>query len=663
MRSLLESLLIARYTDEKMSKLVRQNKGGSFHLDSRGHELIGILSAKLLQSGTDWAFPYYRDRSFPIGLGAPLIEIFSAFLAKDSPHHSSGRMMPDHFCHPAFRIPVQSSVVGSQFLQATGLAQAIKLQGKKEVVYVSSGEGGTSQGDFHEAMNYASLRSLPVLFVIQDNGWAISVRSEEQTTGGCVSNIASGYPNMAVHLVDGTKYVETAQALSTAIRRAREEKGPSTIIAKIPRIGAHSSSDDHQKYKTDQEIQEDLARDPLPAVTKWALGEGYLDQNALEALQDKALQEVERAVAAAEKVAKPSPKKVAEHLFSPYSPPNGAICTKKALQEEPVVMVDALNEALVEEMEADPSVLVFGQDVAKGKGGVFGVTRALTERFGESRCFNTPLAESTIVGLAIGLGLSGAFRPVAEIQFCDYSWTAMNQIINELSSIHYRSSGLSTAPVTIRMPYGAYIQGGPYHSQRIEAIFAHCPGLKVVIPSNAADAKSLMKTAIRDPNPVIFLEHKALYRQRVFSARALSSVPEYLPFGQANIVQTGSDLTLITYGMMTFLAADVATKLQKEGISCEIIDLRTIVPLDKETLSKSVRKTGKVCILQEAPLFAGVGAEIAAIISSEDFCYLDAPIVRLGALDLPIPYAKELEEAVLPSKASIEKAIRRLHAY
>lgn len=655
----LKTFYQARFMDEKMAKLVRQDKGGVFHLDSRGHELIGILSAFFLRPKTDWAFPYYRDRSFAFALGCSLEELFAAFLAKKAPHHSSGRMMPDHFSHKELRIPVQSSCVGSQFLQGVGCAHGIKLKNRQEVVYVSSGEGATSQGDFHEALNFASIHKLPVIFVIQDNGWAISVSSKEQTSGGCIGKIASSYADMFVEVFDGTHYLETCKALEKAVEKARSGYGPSVLVAKIPRMGAHSSSDDPKKYKSPEILEEEQKKDPLKRLEKWVLAESIFSQKQLDEWKSVAKKEVEKAAETAETFPNPCPKTVEQFVFQEV--------TLDETAEEPlgesVVMMDALNKALQEEMEKDPSVLVFGQDVAGGKGGVFGVTRSLTELFGEKRCFNTPLAESTIVGLAIGLSFNLAYRPVAEIQFCDYSWTAMNQLLNELSSIHYRSNGEWVCPVTIRMPYGAYIQGGPYHSQRIEGFLAHCPGLKIAIPSNASDAKRLLKASIRDPNPVIFLEHKLLYRQRVFVARPEPSSEALLPFGKAKVVKEGEHVTVVAYGMMVMMIHEIAVKLQKEGFFIELIDLRTIVPFDQNTVSQSVRKTGKLLIAQEASLFGGFGAEIAATIAKKDFAYLDAPIERIGALDTPIPYAKALEEEVLPQKSSIEKAIRKLIQY
>ena len=347
-------------------------------------------------------------------------------------------------------------------------------------------------------------------------------------------------------------------------------------------------------------------------------------------------------------------------MFKAFTPPESVVQQESG---ESIVLMDAINHALIEEMERDPGVIVFGQDVANGKGGVFGITRTLTDRFGKDRCFNTPLAESTIIALAMGLSLDGFHKPVAEIQFADYSWTGMNQLFNELSSIHYRSNGEWNCPVVIRMPYGGYIQGGPYHSQSIEAFLSHCPGLKVVIPSNAADAKRLLKTAIRDPNPVIFLEHKALYRQRVFCARPETGKDEFLPFGQAQIVREGKQATIVAWGMMVGMAHEVAEQLAKEGISVEVIDLRTLVPLDFDTVLASIKKTGKLLIAHEAARNCGFGAELAARAAEAAFSYLDAPILRVAGKDCPVPYCKDLEDEVLPQKKDLEAALRQLAGY
>ncbi len=649
-----------RFMDDKMNKLVRQNKGATFHLPVSGHEMIGAISALSLIPGTDWAYPYYRDRAFAIGLGCSLQDILAAFLARDIENHSGGRMMPEHFSQVDLRIPCQSSCVGSQFLQAVGTAKSAVLRGAKEVVYVSSGDGATSQGDFHEAINFSCVHNLPIVFVIQDNGWAISVPSREQTAGGTIAHMARGYQGLSVFEIDGCDYMETTNALGSAVAKARSGNGPSLVVAQVPRIGAHSSSDDPKKYKEEAVLAEEKARDPIARFEKWLVERGAFSEAGIQELRTKCFQEIENAADAADTLPFPKRSSAGDKVFHSYVPPASIAGDPNA---ESVVLMDALNHALAEEMQRDPGVVVFGQDVAHGKGGVFGITRNLTERFGKERCFNTPLAESTIVGLAIGMSVDGFHKPVAEIQFADYSWTGMNQIFNELSSIYYRSNGQWMCPVVIRMPYGAYIQGGPYHSQSTEAYLNHCPGLKIVIPSNAADAKRLLKTAIRDPNPVIFLEHKALYRQRVFCARTEPGPEEFLPFGQANIVRSGTDATIVVWGMMVQMANDVADQLAKEGIAIEVIDLRTIVPLDFETILTSIKKTGKLLIAHEAALNGGFGAELAARAAEQAFQYLDAPIVRVASQDCPVPYCKDLEEEVLPQKKDLEAALRKLASY
>ena len=653
----LEAVYQARFMDEKMQKLVRQNKGGTFHLFGQGHELIGVMSARALTSGKDWGLPYYRDRAFAIGLGCGLDELFGAFLAREVPHHSGGRMMPEHFSHKELRIPCQSSVVGSQFLQAVGVAKAAHLAGTDEVVYVSGGDGSTSQGDFHEALNYSCLHKLGVIFVIQDNGWAISVPVADQTAGGAISHMAEGYTDLTVHEVDGGDYEELSKALSEAVKKGRAKEGPSLVVAKVPRLGPHSSSDDPQKYKSPDHFEADQEQDPVPRFEQWLLKMGVLTSSEMEALQEKIKEEIEAAARQAETFPLQDVERVLDHVYKETEVPVIPVQERG----DSVVIMDAINHALDEEMERDAGVIVFGQDVAHGKGGVFGITRGLTEKYGDARCFNTPLAESTIVATALGLSIHSHFKPVAEVQFADYIWTGINQLFNELSSFHYRSNGEWNCPVVLRMPSGGYIQGGPYHSQSIEAFLCHCPGIKVVMPSNAADAKMLLKSAIRDPNPVVILEHKALYRQRVYSAKPEPTSEELLPLGQANIARVGSDLTLICWGLMVHMAHEVAQKI--ENIDVEVLDLRTLNPLDFDTILESVKKTGKALIIHEAPQNCGFGAEIAARLAEEGFEYLDAPVKRLGGLNTCVPYAKHLEDAVLPQKSDIEEAIKDLASY
>ncbi len=655
--TVLEVMYLTRFMDDKMSKLVKQNKGGTFHMPVTGHELIGVVSGLSLISGKDWGLPYYRDRGFALGLGCDPIELFGTFMARLVPHHSGGRMMPEHFSHKGLRIPCQSSVVGSQFLQAVGVALGVKLSGKDEVVYVSAGDGATSQGDFHEALNFACLHRLPVIFVIQNNGWAISVPLEEQTAGASIANISHGFKGLEVAEIDGCDYEQVSTAMAKAVERGRAGLGPSLIVAEVPRLCAHSSSDDPTKYKSQVAIEEECGRDPIPRYEQWLVQMGLATQEQIDEIRKKVQARVEQAAVEADQLPHPEAETAADRVFKEA---DCIVEIAASHSQESIVMVDALNHALDEEMALDKGIIVFGQDVAKGKGGVFGVTRHLTARHGDVRCFNSPLAESTIIGVATGLSFVDGFKPVIEIQFADYFWTGVNQLFNELSSIYYRSNGEWNCPVVVRMPCGGYIQGGPYHSQSIEGFIAHCPGLKVVMPSNAADAKRLLKAAIRDPNPVIFLEHKALYRQRMFAARPEPKEEEVLPLGKAEIVRTGTDLTVVAWGMSVCMAAEVLEQLSSEGISAELIDLRTIVPLDLEAILVSVRKTGKLLIAHEAPEFGGFGGEIAALVAERAFMYLDAPIMRLGAKHCPVPYSKILEDAILPQKKDLEAAVRKL---
>lgn len=660
----LQSMLWTRFADEKMQKLIRQNKGGSFHLCVSGHEMVGALSAAAMTPFKDWGLPYYRDRAFAIGIGCSLRDIIAACLARAVPHHSGGRMMPEHFSHKALRIPCQSSCVGSQFLQAVGVAKAVQLSGENDIVYVSAGDGATSQGDFHEALNFSCLHRLSVVFVIQDNGWAISVPVSDQTAGGTIVKMARGYEGLSVFDVDGCDYEQLADALTVAVARGREKLGPSLIVAKVPRIGPHSSSDDASKYKEKECIKEDLARDPLPRFEQWLIERSIATREEIDAMRERSFQEVEEASLLAEQIPFPEKatattkvfKDVGLESFTPFSEVDSPAAP------DSIVMMDALNHALDEEMQRDQNVVIFGQDVAHGKGGVFGITRGLTAKYGAERCFNSPLAESSIIGIAMGMSMAG-YKPVAEIQFADYMWTGVNQLFNELASLHYRADGEWHCPLVLRMPYGGYIQGGPYHSQSIEAFLAHAPGLKVVVPSNAADAKRLMKAAIRDPNPVVFLEHKALYRQRVFCARPEPQEDELQPFGKAKIVRSGEDVTLVCWGMMAFFASQAAENLASEGISVEVIDLRTIVPVDMETVLASVKKTSKLLVAHEAAGNCGFGAEIAAQVGAGAFQYLDAPIERVTGKDCPVPYCKDLEDEVLPQLKDLEAALRKLVRY
>lgn len=663
----LETLYVTRLSDEKQHKLSMQNKGGTFYLSGAGHELVGAVCGACLIPGKDWTLPYYRDQALPVSLGCDLKDLFGVFLGRDVMHHSSGRMMPYHYSHKPLRILSQSSPVGSQFLHAVGIAYSIKLAQLDEVVYVSCGDGATSQGDFHEALNFASLYSLPVIFVVQDNEWAISVHKSEQTAAGSILPLAQSYPRVYAEEFNGKDYVGIASTMSHAVKRARNQEGPAVLIAKVPRLKGHSNSDDPKKYQKASELDDLHSEDPITCYEDFLLEEKLATRKELEQIHKKAFELVEKAALEAESLPFPKPETANNNLFQE----NCQIITQcqnnsksSSNESQEIVIMDALNHALREEMDRTSKVVVFGQDVAHGKGGVFGITRGLTEAFGKERCFNTPLAESTILGIALGISATERHTAVAEIQFADYVWTGMNQLINEIATFSWRSNGQWSCPMVIRMPYGGYIQGGIYHSQSLEGYLTHCPGLKIVVPSNAADAKGLLKMAIRDPNPVVFLEHKAIYRQKAYCARNEPDKDFLLPIGKANCVRKGSDITLISWGFLLMKAYQVAQKLEKEqGISVEVIDLRTLIPLDMETILASIEKTGKAVILHEECITSGFGAEIASRIMEEAFTFLDAPVKRVGGLDIPVGYSKVLENTALPQQSDIEQAILDLYDF
>jgi 2-oxoisovalerate dehydrogenase E1 component len=655
----LELLYLSRFADEKMSKLVKQNKGSTFYLSTAGHELVGIVFGQNLISKKDWSFPYYRDRAFVISIGSTLIDLFGSFLARNVENHSGGKMMPDHFSHKELKIPCQSSCVGSQFLQAVGVAKGIQNRKSDEVVYVSAGEGATSQGDFHEALNFSSIHKLPIIFVIQDNAWAISVNVQEQTAGGGIEKVASGYTNLDVITVDGCDFERLDEVSKTAINRARSNNGPSLVVAKVPRINSHTISDDHKKYRTDEDIENDKTNDPIIVLEKYLIENDIAHIDLFEQIKIKAKKLIDVAAKEAEKIPFPEKDDQEELVFA-----KSDVKTKMSENSgEEIVIMDAINSAISEEMEKDKGIVVFGEDVAHGKGGVFGITKNLTDLFGKERCFNTPLAESTIIGLAIGMSFDGFHKPVAEIQFADYTWPAMNQLVNELSSIYYRSNGQWNCPVVIRMPYGGYIQGGPYHSQSIETPLLHSCGLKVVVPSDSANAKLLLKAAIKDPNPVVFLEHKALYRQRQYCARKEPHIDDILEIGKASVINEGADVSVICWGMMVLKVMQAVKLLEKENYSIEVIDLRCLHPLDIDTISKSIEKTSKALIAHEAALFCGFGAEIAAQINEKHFNDLDAPIKRVGGKNCAIPYCQDLENHVLPQVEDLLSSIKDLADY
>jgi 2-oxoisovalerate dehydrogenase E1 component len=567
--------------------------------------------------------------------------------------------MPQHYGHKELRIVSQSSPTGTQYLQAVGTALGNKKAKNNEVVYVSSGEGTTSQGDFYEAVNWATREKLPVIFVIQDNKYAISVHRDQQANGRSVYDMVMGYNNLHRHEIDGLCVDEAYNTMAHCVDLARSGEGPSLILAHTVRLFSHSSSDDQRKYRDHDELDEEKLRDPIVNYAFRLVDKKLLNESELEEIQVDVKKRIDEAAEKAEENPMPLVEDVQRHLFA------GVEFTESAGSEEssakPVVIVDALNHALAEEMQRDERVILYGQDVADQKGGVFTVTKGLSSKFGPDRVFNAPLAESSIIGTAIGLAVNG-FKPVVEIQFSDYIWTAMMQIRNELATMRWRSGGDWTTPIVVRTTVGGYIHGGPCHSQNIEGFFSHLPGIYICYPSNAADAKGLLKQAIRLNDPVLFLEHKGLYRQNY----AMSPEPDenyVVPFGKASVKREGTDLTIVTYGAIAQKSLHVAQELSKQDIEIEVIDLRTIYPLDFETIAESVKKTNRVLVAHEDTLTGGFGGEIAALIGDKVFEFLDAPVKRVAALDTPIPYNWDLEKVVLPQNSDIEKAVKELLNY
>ena len=654
---LYQKMLRLYYIEEAVRRFVRQNKC-SFHASCRGHEKLQIAISMLLEKGKDWFFPYYREKALMVGLGMGIKDIFLHILSREGDPGGEGRNMSEHFSSRELRIVSPTACTGSQYLPAVGAAKAIKYDGGDEVVYVSSGEGATSEGEFFEALNQAQREKLPVLFVIQNNGYAISVPQWQQTSSE-IHLIAKGFGMEALR-VDGTRFTQMYQTLKPRIARIRRGEGPLLVEGMVVRIDSHSSSDDQSKYRTDAQMEEVRRHDPLLHTELRLKQMKAITDAKVEAMRREAEEEVRRAAEEADAAPAPNPADVMAQIYSP----EGAAIEPRApayLSETPVTMVDAINHGLREEMERNEKILIWGEDVQDPKGGVFGVTRGLSEKFGEARVFNSPLAEASIVGVAQGMSIRG-YRPVVEIQFGDYSWPAFMQVRNEISTLRWRSAGVWSCPLVIRIAVGGYIRGGPFHSQCIEALYAHTPGWYIAFPSNAEDAKGLIKTACRLDDPVLFLEHKGLYRQ-VYT-KSPEPDPEYLiPFGKARVVREGSEMTIISWGRAVHMVNQALSKLGEAAPDAEIVDLRTIVPLDEETVLRSVRKTGKALIVHEDSVFMGFGAEMAARIADGAFEHLDAPVKRLGALDSFVPFAANLESAVLPSTEGIASAIEDLAAY
>ncbi len=656
----LKLMLEARTIDNKAMTMLKQGKT-FFHIAGSGHEAIQVAVGLSLDSKKDWFFPYYRDVALNLCAGLTPKEFFLQSFAKASDPSSGGRQLPCHWGSDGrYNVPTQSSPTGTQFLNAVGTALANVRKGLKSISYVSSGEGTTSQGEFHEAVNWASREKLPVMFVIENNKYAISVPIANQTggKGNSVAGMMSGYANLLIMKIDGTDYFESLEAVKKAIDYIGKGNGPVLIEADVVRLTSHSSSDDQRKYRKADELEKDKQNCPIDKFKALLVSEGILNEKEFEKLYSEVESEINKAADEALKAEDPKPEDSIKYVFDESGKKESLNYFASVPNGKPVVMVDAINHALFEELERNENIFVFGEDIADPKGGVFTATKGLSTKFGSERVFNSPLAEASIMGVATGMALVGA-KPVVEIQFGDYIWPGFMQIKDEIATIRYRSNNHWSAPVVTRVAVGGYIHGGLYHSQNIEAFFAHIPGLFVAYPSNAADAKGLLKTACRIDDPVIFCEHKGLYRQSF----AMSPSPDenYLvPFGKANIVKEGKDISVISYGLSLWDCVFAAKRLEEEGFSVEVIDIRTLIPLDEEAIYNSVKKTNKAIVVHEDTLTGGFGAEIASKISDNCFQFLDGPVKRIAAKDSHIPYSSILENDVLPSREVVYNGIKNL---
>jgi len=699
-------MYLSRKLDDREILLKRQQKI-FFQISGAGHEALMVAAGMVLRPSYDWFYPYYRDRALCLTLGmTPYEQLLEAVGAADDPN-SGGRQMPSHWGHKRLNIVSQSSPTGTQFLQAVGCAEAgryfnrypeaaAKSDGDyrqfkdvgfhgDEVVYVSCGDGTTSEGEFWEALNSAANLRLPVLFMVEDNEYAISVPVEVGTAGGNISKLVRGFPNFHFAEMDGTDPLASYAALKQAVDYIRAGNGPAFVHGHVIRPYSHSLSDDEKLYRPESERKLEVERDPITRFQLFLVREGILDEKGVDELEKDVDAQVQEASDRAVEATLPAPDSYKLYVYSPDLDPTSSRFETEAVHPAPAdkgatnperTMADLINLCLKDEMKRDPRIVMFGEDVAdcsreeylkakqiKGKGGVFKLTAGLQYEYGSDRVFNSPLAEANIVGRAVGMATRGV-KPVVEIQFFDYIWPAMQQLRNELPLMRWRSNNNFSSPAVVRVAIGGYLTGGSiYHSQCGESIFTHTPGMRVVFPSNALDANGLLRTAIRCDDPVLFLEHKRLYRETF--GRAPYPGPDYMiPFGKARIVRPGHDLTMITYGAVVPRALQAAQRVEREnGVSVELIDLRTLSPYDWEAIATSVAKTNRVIVAYEDMLSWGYGAEIAARIADELFDELDAPVKRVAAQDTFVAYQPVLEDEILPQSEDLYRAMAELAKY
>ncbi len=683
------TMVTARQIDDREAKLFKQGKV-FFLIAGAGHEAVQVALADFLRPASDWFHLYYRDRTLALALGVPPMEQLLQGMGAEADPASGGRQMPAHFGDKRLNIVAASSPTGTQFLNAVGTAEAglraasapelrkhVTTFAEDEIVVCTTGDGATSEGEFWEAMNTACNLKLPILFVVEDNEYAISVPVEVQTAGGSVSRLLTGFPGLKIVECDGTDLMESHRAAREVVDWCRQRKGPALLHAHTTRPYSHSGSDDETAYRTPAERAAQDRRDPIRRARRLLIQSGVATAAELDRMEADCAAAVAAAADQALEHPQPPPDTATKWLYSESVDPTGADFDtedRPVFQDDrQLTMVDLLNRCLRSEMERDPRIVVFGQDIAdasredalqevKGKGGVFKVTHGLQTRFGSNRVYNAPLAEANIIGRAVGMAARG-LKPVVEIQFVDYIWPAFMQIRNELATMRYRSGGTWAAPVVVRTTYGGYIKGGMYHSQTGASLFANTPGLRVVLPSNALDANGLLRTAIRCEDPVMFLEHKHLYRQ--VHNKGADPGPDYtVPFGKAKVVRPGRDLTVVTCGALVKRTMDAArTAEQRHGISTEVIDLRCLSPFDMDTVGESVRKTNKVMVAYEEPLSWGIGSEVAARIADELFPWLDGPVRRVAALDTWVAFSPQLEQAILPQTDDVLAGILGLAGF